>query len=70
MQTNQVKIVLKKLVQYEYRMNEEKLIEVYGQMMGKHLWDKFSVFSKRNILVWYSGLDTENQELFIESLLK
>lgn len=35
------------------------MVEWFGEQLGNHLWEKFAVHHKRNILSWLSKLTSE-----------
>lgn len=40
---------------------EDKLVEIYGKSLGKHLYQKWCNTSNNNIIYFYSLLDKMNQ---------
>ena len=40
-------------------------IDIYGEDMGQHLWNKFAKVYDREVLVFYGGLDGGNKHILV-----
>ena len=60
---------LKKLYSFENSATPALFEEIFGGVMFKHLWSKFSN-TRHRVLDFYSMLDKENSELLINYLNK
>lgn len=49
----------------DYNMDYQDFINVFGQVMGDHLWNKFLIY-ERDLLNLYSSLDYSNRIKFLD----
>lgn len=54
---------------FSLTMDEDKLIELYGERLGKHLWDAYYDF-RRDWMRWYGYLDHNNKQIICDYLTK
>jgi hypothetical protein len=55
------------LLYVQVHLDKEKLEKIYGVDLGSHLWDKF-LYYDRNLLIFINYLDTNNREIFFNSV--
>ncbi len=65
----QADALLESLISIQINLDVEKMRECFGRRMGEHLWNKFKRFDK-NIVFFYSSLDSENRDIFIRLVEK
>jgi hypothetical protein len=65
----QTDALLESLISIQINLDVEKMRECFGRRMGEHLWNKFKRFDK-NIVFFYSSLDSENRDIFIRLVEK
>lgn len=59
-----MKEFLDKVFDLSLTMHESLLIGIYGERLGKHLWDKY-LDARKDWMRWYGGLDHENRKKII-----
>lgn len=53
------------LLYIQHNLSQEKLIKLYGEQVGSHLWDKF-LYYDRNLLMFINYLDKDNRPIFMD----
>ena len=65
MNTEQARKAVENFMYYMYnKWDEQEAHEVFGNLMGKHLWNKWC--SAHDELIWFAYLDDENRTKIIE----
>lgn len=59
--------ILNSLISMQSNLDESGMIEIFGQRMGEHLFEKL-IRLDRNIVYFYSGLDKYNRKIFVKHL--
>lgn len=62
-----MKELLDTIFDFSLTMDEKKLVELYGEWLGKHLWDKYSDL-RRDWMRWYGYLDHKNKQIISDYL--
>jgi hypothetical protein len=59
--------ILDSLLSLQSNLDEAGMIEIFGQHIGEHLFEKL-IRLDRNIVYFYSGLDKYNRIIFVKHL--
>ena len=54
------------LLYVQHNLNKDKLIRIYGDDLGGHLWGKF-IYHDRNLLTFINYLDSVNRNKFMDN---
>ena len=66
-----MKEFLDKVYNFTLTMDEDTLVAVFGENLGKHLWGKYYYDVRRDWMRWYGYLDHNNRQKisdYIENL--
>ena len=55
-----MKEILDKILNFSINLDENLMIEIFGERIGKHLWGKFHYIHHNDFISWYAYLDYEN----------
>lgn len=61
-----MKTLIQLLLDFESLANQPTFRMIFGDFVGDHLWMKYSVNYKANVLNFYRSLDSENSDLLIK----
>jgi len=67
---NPVEILVTKIVNLQYRLNEEVAVKIWGNDVGPHLFNKFRNSYDDNLLELITALDPNNKSLLYKYLVE
>lgn len=61
--------IVQKLQRQQCNLSGYIMVDLFGEQLGNHLWEKFVIGHNRNLLSWLNNITTEYRFFMLNNLL-